>query len=74
MSVVRPSINLLHILVIAPILGYVGYRAFQGKQMKITRNMSIILMIVATMIIAYHSYILYTASGPAYLASMRRRK
>ena len=58
-----PNVNYMHIGLVAPFLGYAGYQMKQAADGKLTdlaplRNMGMILIIVAVMIILFHSYLI----------------
>jgi hypothetical protein len=50
----RKQINLFHIAIVAPLLGYIGYLGIQGHP--IDKNVFYFLMVMALVIFAYHGY------------------
>ena len=56
------SINLFHMVAVAPMLGYIGYNVHQQQQMN--PNFGIFLLLLAIVIIGYH-WSLYQAKTSA---------
>jgi len=56
------AINLVHMGVVAPLLGYVGYQMKQAADGKLTNlaplgKLGLVLMIVAVIILVYHGFL-----------------
>lgn len=66
MEVPRYIINLGHTLVIAPSIGYLGYKSYKEEPIEISRNIGILLIIISIIIVLYHGYTFFKVSYPAY--------
>lgn len=53
----RDSVNLFHVAVIAPLLGYVAYTNYQGDP--IGSTMVWVLVLVLILMVSWHSYLYY---------------
>jgi len=47
----------LHIIVVAPLLAYIGYNVYNKEDMK--PDFGLLLMLLAVVILVYHSYKFY---------------
>jgi hypothetical protein len=54
------EINYFHILGVAPLLGYIGYLGYNNQL--IGTNLGALLIILAIIIVLYHSYLVYIKS------------
>jgi len=66
MEVPRHVINLGHAAIIAPAIGYLGWKAYNEEPIEISKNIGIALLIIALIIIIYHLYTLVNVSYPSY--------
>lgn len=51
------GINVFHVAVVAPVLGYVGYTAYNNEPVGV--NMGIALMIAAIIVLVFHLWRIY---------------
>lgn len=54
------NINIFHVAVVAPVLGYVGYTAYKNELVGV--NMGIALMIAAIIVLVFHMWRIYEKS------------
>lgn len=66
MSIPRYIINLGHAGIVAPFIGYLGWLSYNEEEIKIPKNMGIILLIISIIVVIYHLYIFTNVSYPMY--------
>lgn len=70
MSIPHLYINAAHIAVIAPAIGYLGWKGYNGEKIELGKMIGIVLLVLALVIIIYHAYRIKTKSWSEYKASV----
>lgn len=55
------EVNLGHVALAAPVLGYVGYSIYSGAQL--AQSFGLVLILVALLVVIYHGYLYLSKKG-----------